>query len=82
MNSKESLKSLPLLVNSKKKIKRYKNGIQHGCHATVCMPGCKPIHILQLWLSLELHEGGSGLRLYKDPNLNLSSVGWCLVPRL
>ena len=32
--------------------KRYKSWIYLGCHATVCMPGCRPNHGLKLWFPL------------------------------
>ena len=59
----------------KKIIKRYKkSGTQHGYmyHATVCMPGCKP-----MISSLITQPGVSGLRLNCGPG-----VGWCLLLNL
>ena len=44
---------------------------------TVYMSGCKPNHGLQLWFPLELHDGGTGLRLNDGPDVKFSSVGWC-----
>ena len=33
------------------------------------MPGNKPIHSLQLWFPLLLHDGGSGIKLNDDTDL-------------
>ena len=41
------------------------SGIQHGYHATVCMPGC----VFKLCLPLKLHGGVSGLRLNDGPDV-------------
>ena len=39
---------------------------------TVCMPGCKPNNGLQLWFSP--YDGGSGLRLNDDPDVNFNRL--------
>ena len=44
-----------------------------------CMPGYEPNHGLYLWFPLQLHDGGSGLRLNDGPGVKLRSVGWCLM---
>ena len=49
---------LILVINSKRVSNVIKSWMQLGYHATVCMPGCKPIHGLQLWFPLQLHDGG------------------------
>ena len=45
INSKELLESL-ILDNLKRYLNVIKSGIQHGYHATVCMPNCKTNHSL------------------------------------
>ena len=46
INLKEFLENLVLLIILKNIIKSYKSGVQHGYHATVCVPGCKTNHSL------------------------------------
>ena len=43
------------------------------------MSGYKHNHGSWLWFSLQLHDGGSALRLNLDHDLKLSSVGQCLM---